>query len=651
MDRGDACLAKLQANFLKFICVPMFQAYHDFHAIPAIMAQLAENQRFWEGQLRLRLSRGRRQRLRLTLLEVSLGVFAIGAVVAAVLVPASMATSAGMSSIREVATPLVEKVVASARSEVLELLSEAVRASLELQENLQASRTLPLGDLRAEMVQFLRCGLRASPEMRLRYIALGHADGRMACGWFDRPTRTLYLNDVDRLPNGTLTHQRRYVADPATLWNGSYPDHAEDLGAYDVLPWVHSAELPPQGQMRWYSDIYTEVTGSSVSCFPHFPSLRRAVAHRASGWQLGDARLVELLLVLAAPIYDNGQHVATLNTDILLGAITEYLTTLNLSPSARVLVVDAKGTVIGTSHEKQIYKEGPDGVPQTIAATDLSDPMSLAVARYIVGNARDKDYPFYFASDTRMTISVRGQSVHVSVMPTTDKHGLNWTTIVSVSERDYTDSLDRATRRGLYVGIAILVGIVATVGAVFAVALRAMFKASRAMMATEASEMRTGMDKVVSALKRMRANRMSRGEVRETVDRVMAALSTGLFHVDLRDKQLDSEQERWIKQEFVPIEQRDSHAGSFFRKALMVVTEETDVPGLLPRAVETLPIDSWAFSVLTCGANCFEDVATAALRHVKCAQVLGVGEGAIKGFVHEIEGLRWWRCWAGRRWR
>eukprot|EP00727_Mastigamoeba_balamuthi_P008052 m51a1_g3868 hypothetical protein (231) ;mRNA; r:428446-429489 len=49
---NNACLAKLQANFLKIICVPMFQAYNDFLAIPIIRAQLAENQRYWEGQRR-----------------------------------------------------------------------------------------------------------------------------------------------------------------------------------------------------------------------------------------------------------------------------------------------------------------------------------------------------------------------------------------------------------------------------------------------------------------------------------------------------------------------------------------------------------------------------------------------------------------------
>eukprot|EP00727_Mastigamoeba_balamuthi_P010744 m51a1_g6292 putative high affinity camp-specific and ibmx-insensitive 3 -cyclic phosphodiesterase 8a-like (823) ;mRNA; f:258424-261293 len=556
-------------------------------------------------------TRAHRQRLRLAALEALLGLVAIGAVAVAVVVPWIMARSAGLSSIREVATPLIEKVVASARSEVLGLLSEAVRASLELQENLQASRTLPLGDLRAEMVQFLRCGLRASPEMRLRYIVMGFTDGRMACGWFDRPTRTLYLNDVDRLPNGTLTHQRLYVADPATLWNSSYPDRAEDLGNYDVLPWVLTPNLPPKGSTRWFPEIYTEVEG---------------------------ARLVELLLVLTAPIYSaNGEHVATLNIDLILGAITG-------GPPARVLVVDATGKVIGTS-SGEVYRTGPDGVPQTIAATDLSDPMessqSLAVATHIARNSRDRDYPFYFASDACMTIQALGETVHVSLLPTVDQHGLNWTTIVSVAESDYTNTLYRVSREALVTGIAIVVAMPVVVGGLFAVALRAMYSASRKMLRTEAVQMRTGMDKVVSALKRMRSEGMSRGEVRETVDQVMAALSAGLFHVDLRDKQLDSEQERWIKQEFVPNEQRDSHAGSFFRKALMVVTDETDVPGALPEAppVLAIPIDSWAFSVLSCGASCFEDVAIAALRHVKYTQVLGVGEDAIKGFVHEIEGL------------
>eukprot|EP00727_Mastigamoeba_balamuthi_P010755 m51a1_g6301 putative high affinity camp-specific and ibmx-insensitive 3 -cyclic phosphodiesterase 8a isoform x2 (840) ;mRNA; r:296239-300568 len=506
-----------------------------------------------------------RLRCKIAALEASLGLVAIAAVVVAVVAPWLMARNAGLTSVRQVANPLIEKVVASARSEVLKFLSVAVEASLELQEDLLVTRVLPLDNRSAAMAQFLRCGLRVSPEMRLRYVGVGYTDGTMAVAWFDAPTRTLYLNDVGRLANGSLTHQRRL--------------------------------------------------------------------------QVDNAILIELLVAIGRAIYRDGKHIGTFNVNIVLGVITEYLGTLDLSPSARVLVLTTDGVVVGNSHGEPIYTNDSRGVPQTILATELKDPMCRAVATYIMQHAGDTASPFYFTQDTSITLTVRlddrDETVHVSIQPTTDKYGLNWTTIVSVAESDYTDTLYRVSRTALFTGIVILVGIPVVVGGLFALALRAMFKASRKMLQTEAAQMGTGMDRVVAALRRMRAESMSRNEIQETVDGVMTALSTGLFRVDLKSRQLSAEQERWIKQEFVPQDQRDSQTDSFYRRALVVDTDETGVRD----EARLLSIGEWSFSALAYGPGCFIDVTTAALRRVDCLGLLGVPEKVLREFLVEIEGL------------
>eukprot|EP00727_Mastigamoeba_balamuthi_P003585 m51a1_g13223 hypothetical protein (699) ;mRNA; f:9-2592 len=562
-------------------------------------------------------NRGCRQRWRLALLECSLGVVALAAVVAAGLVaPWLMARNAGLASVRSVAGPLVARVVASARSEVLRFLSAAPAASLETLDRLSASRTLPLGDLGAEMAQLLRTGLRLSPDMRLRYLALGYADGRMACAYFESSTGTLYLNDVDRLPDGNLTHQRLFVADPATLWNASYPLRYDDDGPYDVLPWVLSPQVPPEGHTRWFSNVVADVSSTDSD---------------------GQPDQYELLLGITAPVYSGGAHVATLNVDMALGAITEYLATLDLSPSARVLVLDARGTVIGNSEGEPVTRTDLDdsGVPQTVAATDLRDPMARAVARHVAANAEDARAPFYFASDTALELNVRlggrEQRVHVSALPTTDAYGLNWTTLVCVAESDYTHTLYESSRDALAAGIGILAGTPVVVGALFAAALRAMYSASRSLLRCEAAEMGTSMDRVVAALRRMRAGDMSRGELRAAVDHVMAAISAGLFHVDVGERPLDAEQRRWLRQEFVPAEQRDA-------RAAVALAPEADVPGTLAAAGRS-HLESWAFSVLSRGASCFEEVGAAALRHVGCARVLGVADEELLGFLRDVEGL------------
>eukprot|EP00727_Mastigamoeba_balamuthi_P003839 m51a1_g13452 hypothetical protein (130) ;mRNA; r:347-2256 len=120
MDRATASLPKMQLNFHNFICFPLFQ----------------------------------------------------------VVVPWRMARSAGFASIRAVAEPLLEKIATASQIQVLEFLHTAEAATLEATETLSWLR--PPGNLTFELELFHRIGMRVSPEMRLRYIALGYEDGRMS---------------------------------------------------------------------------------------------------------------------------------------------------------------------------------------------------------------------------------------------------------------------------------------------------------------------------------------------------------------------------------------------------------------------------------------------------------------------------------------
>eukprot|EP00727_Mastigamoeba_balamuthi_P008579 m51a1_g4343 putative camp phosphodiesterase a (782) ;mRNA; f:193498-196223 len=533
------------------------------------------------------MSASRRLRIKMGVLEGFIGIVAVVAVVTAVVVPWMMARNAGLTSVREVANPLVEKVVASARSEVLRLLSLAPQAGLEIADAQLKRGWLHPGNLSAEMEYFIDVGLRVSPQMRIKYIALGYLDGRMSCAWFEAPTRRVLLNTVQPVA-GTAAHQYAWITDSATLWNSSYPSGGQDLGEYNLTELMDKPNIYGNPEPHWDEEVFADVT-------------------EAPG-----KTNVDLLVILLVPYFIDGKFFAALNVDLLLGTISEFLEQLDLSPSARVLVVDVGGTLIGNSHGEPVYKTGSDGLLTTIDVMELTDPMARAVALYITKSAANPHAPFYFASDTRF-------SLH-------DKFGLNWTTLVAVSESDYTDTLFRVSRNALFAGILIIVLTPFVIGAVFGVALRLMQKMSHKIYEAKSMQVNTGMDKVLATLKRMQSEKMSHKEIRQCVESVLHTMRSGLFRLDLNTQYLDKDVERWIRQEFCAPDRSQSGA---LPCAIEMATLESD---------DSAPIDSWSFDVLSQG-SCFQRVAAAALRKVGAAAVLSVDEDRMALFLAKVEGM------------
>eukprot|EP00727_Mastigamoeba_balamuthi_P007228 m51a1_g3125 putative 3 -cyclic-nucleotide phosphodiesterase rega (1136) ;mRNA; f:230010-237954 len=407
MDRDDSSVARLEQNYLKFICCPMFQ----------------------------------------------------------VIVPWSMARTAGLDSVREVAIPLIRRVVATARSEVLHILQLAPETTEHVLDSMLRTGQLRPGNTTHDIHEFIAIGLLHSPDMQLRYMCMGYTDCRMGCAQFNKASNTTALNAKT----------------------------------------VHS----------------------------------------------------------------------------IVPVIT-----------------------------------------------------------------KNEEAPFFFAEDTYFTSSARisgaEETIHVAALPTQDKYGLNWTTIVAVAESDYTGTLTHQSRSALIAGIAIVCGAPLAIGAVSIVALVVIMSATRKVFQAETSGVTTGIDKVMSLLLQIKNEDLTHDEVEQNVTQVMQAISAGLYKLDLRNHDLDRDQMRWIRQEFFNGSETASAIALSTCSSAAVLTSRVD------RELEAIAEDladeagrnfsTWDFSVLG-DDSCYVRVCSYALKQFGAPSLLRVTDGAIVSFLQRAEAL------------
>jgi hypothetical protein len=133
------------------------------------------------------------------------------------------------------------------------------------------------------------------------------------------------------------------------------------------------------------------------------------------------------------PFYDkDGKLLGLTVVDLLLVDISQFLSTLKVSPAGQVFIVERDGMLVGSSGSDPILFKVEDET-QRFSAFNTSDPMIRAVAEALqnrVSNfqAIQDDQQFEFFYD--------GQYQWVHVTPWQDEYGLDWLIIVSVPESD-----------------------------------------------------------------------------------------------------------------------------------------------------------------------------------------------------------------------
>jgi methyl-accepting chemotaxis protein len=143
------------------------------------------------------------------------------------------------------------------------------------------------------------------------------------------------------------------------------------------------------------------------------------------------------------PVYDNNKmFVGVIGIDLILSQISGFLNTLDVSPSAKLFIVERNGLIVANSGKSRPYTL-VGGKPQRLQAENSSDELISAAARYLkesvggVEKIQDKQL---------FNFNFRGERRFVKVTPWKDKWGLDWRIVVITSESDFMQQIDANTR-------------------------------------------------------------------------------------------------------------------------------------------------------------------------------------------------------------
>ncbi|PZD75000.1 Nitrogen regulation protein NR(II) [Acaryochloris thomasi RCC1774] len=167
-----------------------------------------------------------------------------------------------------------------------------------------------------------------------------------------------------------------------------------------------------------------------------------------------------LAITLGQPFYDSvDQFQGILATDLTIAQISEFLRTLKLGESSRLLIVERSGELVATSADEKPFLL-QSGKPKRLAALDSQDALTQKTMQHLLEHFGRLNT---IKETQQLMFKVSGEKFFLHVDPLQDEHGLDWLSVVVVPESNFMAQTHANTRTTLVltfvvVAIAILVG-------------------------------------------------------------------------------------------------------------------------------------------------------------------------------------------------
>jgi HAMP domain-containing protein len=158
-----------------------------------------------------------------------------------------------------------------------------------------------------------------------------------------------------------------------------------------------------------------------------------------------------------APLYGPDKKLqGVMGGDFILTQLSGFLNKLEVSPNAKVFLMERSGALIASSADQKPFTM-VDGKAKRLNAEESSDPVIRAAAQQL--NQKFEGFAGAEATDT--TAQLEGQTHYLNVTPWTDSQGLDWLIVMAVPESDFLGAVEANTRQTILLCIAAL--IIATV--------------------------------------------------------------------------------------------------------------------------------------------------------------------------------------------
>lgn len=295
---------------------------------------------------------------------------------------------------------------------------------------------IPLDDLEASGHYFWRQA-RAFPA--LSYVGYALTDGREAGAgrWVQGIDLLLYENQGDRSSD--------YIADREG-------ERLKLLQTYRYEPleeaWYQDAIKADQ--LIWGSIEVAENENIEVN--------QAAQALKRPDNALEGGLEYYVSIPAAAPVYRRvpgtqaQQLVGVTSIEITLTQISNFLKSLQITPSAQVFVMERSGLLVGSSSTHPILYKSQEELKR-YSVMDSPDPLIRAI-----GQTLQQQFQSFQAVQAYQDLDLEfnGERQFVQVTPWTDSLGLDWLIVITVPSSDFTAQIDENTRTTLFLSLIAL---------------------------------------------------------------------------------------------------------------------------------------------------------------------------------------------------
>lgn len=167
----------------------------------------------------------------------------------------------------------------------------------------------------------------------------------------------------------------------------------------------------------------------------------------------------EVLSIAASyPIYDDQDTLTgVIGVDHILSQIDDFLIDIEMSPAARIFIVEQDGKIVASSSREKSYVL-TEGVANRVLSTESSDPLIRTASTYLqakfgeIANINTKQ---------QISFDLEGEKQFLQVTPWQDELGISWLVMVAVPESDFMAQIYRNTR--ITIGLCVISAAIAGV--------------------------------------------------------------------------------------------------------------------------------------------------------------------------------------------
>jgi PAS domain S-box-containing protein len=256
----------------------------------------------------------------------------------------------------------------------------------------------------------------------ISWISLGAEDGSFLGINRQTPNNKLRINVVNRSTHFQSTYYRVDATGKRTQTLKTDP------GKYDPRsrPWYISAK---QAKQLVWSKIYPGFTAGTI------------------------------FIAVGQPVYDRQSKLKGIVAfDFALQNIQKYLTNLNVSPTGKVFIIERSGLLVSSSTSESPFTVNDQGNPRQRLATESRVPLIRATATALMRSLRSLDS---IQHRQRFEFTENGQRQLVYVSPLKNQHGIDWLTVMVISEADFMQQIHDNTRRTI--GLCTIAFVIATI--------------------------------------------------------------------------------------------------------------------------------------------------------------------------------------------